>query len=90
MSYWTTRNVWKNKPVPFRTNFFASFAPIAILIVVIGLFWVIAPMAIGRSLATWEIALVTVFVVAMQWAWRWRQQRQKRQELEGLRDSALW
>lgn len=90
MRYWTTRNVWKNTGVPFRTHFIASFAPVALLIVVVALFWVIAPMAIGRSLATWEIALGALFVVAMQWAWRWRRRRQKRQELEGLRDSALW
>jgi len=90
MRYHTTRNVWKNSRVPYRTLFLASFAPLALLIVVVGLFWVLAPKAIGRSLATWEVALVAVFVVAMQWAWRWRQQRLKRQELESLRDSALW
>ena len=76
--------------MPLRINFFASYATIAFLILVVGLFWVIAPMVIGRSLGPWEISLVAVVVVAMVWAWRWRQQRQKRQELESLRDSALW
>ncbi len=82
--------MWKNTNVPLRINLFASIAPIALLIMVVGLFWVVAPMAIGRSLAVWELILSVVILVAMLWTWRWRRQRQKRQELEGLRDSALW
>ena len=57
--------MWKNTNVPLRINLFASIAPIALLIMVVGLFWVVAPMAIGRSLAVWELILSVVILVDM-------------------------
>lgn len=52
--------------------------------------WLAGPSAIGRSLKAWELALVAAVALGLlQWR-RERRLRRQRQELESIRDSALW
>ena len=52
--------------------------------------WFLATSAVGRSLRIWELALIAAVVLGLlQWQ-RLRRLRRYRQELESIRDSALW
>ncbi|MFL6691545.1 MAG: hypothetical protein ACJ8GO_01155 [Ramlibacter sp.] len=52
--------------------------------------WFLAPSAMGRSLRVWELALIAAVVLGLlQWQ-RHRRLRRYRQEIESIRDSALW
>ena len=52
--------------------------------------WLVGPPAIGRSLKSWELVLVAAVALGLlQWQ-RQRRLRRHRQEIESIRDSALW
>jgi membrane protein implicated in regulation of membrane protease activity len=62
-----------------------------VLAVLLGaLLWAVLPAGMGRPLGLWEAFVVTAaIVVLLEWLRRRRLWR-KREEIESLRDSALW
>jgi uncharacterized membrane protein YdbT with pleckstrin-like domain len=54
------------------------------------LLWVAAPIGIGRALRLWEMfVLAAIVLVLLEW-WRGRRLRREREQVESMRDSALW
>lgn len=49
-----------------------------------------APIAIGRALRAWELIVLAAVILALLEWWRGRQLRREREQIEGMRDSALW
>lgn len=55
-----------------------------------GLLYFVFPWALGRDMNAWEVvAAAAVLVVGFEWL-RARLQHRAQQELDSLRDSALW
>jgi hypothetical protein len=48
------------------------------------------PWLFGRQIKGWEAMLAAAALGIVFRSWHVRQQRRERQDLEGLRDSALW
>jgi Flp pilus assembly protein TadB len=67
--------------------------PITTLVVAIllgALLWLAAPVALGRALRPWEACVATaVILLLLEW-WRGRRRRQEHEQIESMRDSALW
>ncbi|WP_143762921.1 hypothetical protein [Ramlibacter tataouinensis] len=60
------------------------------VLVLPALLWLAAFVTLGRHLKVWEgAAIVVACPVLLAWL-RGRQLRRERQELESMRDSALW
>lgn len=63
--------------------------PLAFLLLT-ALAWLAAPATLGRKLTPWEVLVVLAVLLGVG-AWRRRQRlRRERQEMESMRDSALW
>ena len=54
------------------------------------LLWVAAPIAIDRALRPWEAVVVAVVILALLEWWRGRRLRREREQVESMRNSALW
>ena len=54
------------------------------------LLWVAAPIAIDRALSPWEAFVVAVVILALLEWWRGRRLRREREQVESMRNSALW
>ncbi|NPC58388.1 hypothetical protein [Caenimonas soli] len=55
-----------------------------------GLLWLAAPVAIGRALRPWEALAGAAAILALLEWWRGRRLRREREQIDSLRDSALW
>ena len=68
--------------------------PIASLVFALllgALLWVAAPIAIDRvALRPWEAFVVAVVILALLEWWRGRRIRREREQVESMRNSALW
>ena len=67
--------------------------PITILLLAVSLgalLWAVAPAVMGRSLLLWEALLLTAAIMVLLEWWRRRRLWREREQLESLRDSALW
>lgn len=65
-------------------------ATLVLAIVLGAVLWLVAPAITGRSLKIWETCVVSAAVLAIFEWWRGRQLRRHREQIESLRDSALW
>jgi Flp pilus assembly protein TadB len=70
--------------------FFSRLVVLLGSVAVTVLAWFLAPSALGRSLRVWELALIAAVVLGLLEWQRQRRLRRYRQELESIRDSALW
>jgi membrane protein implicated in regulation of membrane protease activity len=67
--------------------------PIASLVFALllgALLWAAAPIAMDRALKPWEAFVVAVVILALLEWWRGRRLRRKREQVESMRNSALW
>jgi Flp pilus assembly protein TadB len=63
---------------------------LAACLFLIALAWLAGPSLLGRAFRAWELLALAAVVLAVL-AWRHRRaRRRERQDLERLRDSALW
>lgn len=80
----------ENRRVIIRTM---RLTPIIILLLAVSLgvlLWAVAPAVMGRPLMLWEaLLLIAAIMVLLAW-WRRRRLWREREQLESLRDSALW
>lgn len=59
-------------------------------LLIAALLWFAAPFVIERKLEPWELAGSATLAYVLIELWRRRRARQQRQQIEQLRDSALW
>ncbi len=80
----------ENRLVSFRAIHLTPVATAAAAGLLSALLWLAAPVAIGRLLRPWEALLVAAAILALLEWWRGRRLRRQREQIESLRDSALW
>jgi uncharacterized protein YjiS (DUF1127 family) len=80
----------ENERVHIRTILLTPFASAALSLMVAALMWLLPPIVIGRPFSGWQILATVIITMILLESWRWRQKRETRQQLERLRDSALW
>jgi len=80
----------ENRLVSFRTIHLTPIATAALAVLLATLLWLSAPVAIGRMLRPWEALLVAAGILALLEWWRGRRLRRQREQIESMRDSALW
>jgi hypothetical protein len=55
-----------------------------------GLLWFTAPLLFSRDLELWELGVSAALASGLLWLWHRRQSRRQREQVQKLRDSALW
>ncbi|MEO8020275.1 hypothetical protein [Polaromonas sp.] len=73
-----------------RTLLFTPIGTFVLAVLLGALLWVVAPVFIGRLLSLWETFVVTAAIVVLLEWWRRRRLGREREQIESLRDSALW
>ena len=74
----------------FRTMRLTPIASLVFALLLGALLWVAAPIAIDRALRPWEAFVVAVVILALLEWWRGRRIRREREQVESMRNSALW
>ncbi|TFY99901.1 hypothetical protein [Ramlibacter rhizophilus] len=67
-----------------------KFLVVLVPLSVAALLWLAAPAWLSRELQGWELLLATAVAWLLAAAWRRRMLRRQREQIESLRDSALW
>jgi hypothetical protein len=80
----------ENRRVSFRSIHLTPVATAAVAALLAALLWLSAPAAIGRMLRPSEALLAAAGILALLEWWRGRRLRRQREQIESMRDSALW
>lgn len=80
----------ENGLVSFRTTPLTLIAMLAVAVLLGALLLVAVPVVMGRPLRLWEGFVVSAAILAVLEWWRGRRLRREREQIESLRDSALW
>ncbi len=65
-------------------------ATLVVTVLLAALLWLAVPVVIDRPLRLWEAFIVSAAILTVLEWWRGRRLRRKREQIESLRDSALW
>lgn len=74
----------------FRTVRLTPLSSVVLSLLLVALLCVIAPSAIGRALRPWEVIVAAPVILALLEWWRGCRVRREREQVESMRDSALW
>lgn len=80
----------ENGFVAIRNLFLTPVGTFVLAVLLGAVLWVVAPVAVGRPLSLWEAFVATLAIVLLLEWWRRRRLWREREQLESLRDSALW
>lgn len=80
----------ENMFVAIRTLLLTPLGTFVLAVLLGAWLWVVAPVLIGRPLSLWEAFVGTLAIVLLLEWWRRRRLWREREQLESLRDSALW
>lgn len=80
----------ENGPVSSRIIRLTLIATLVAAILLGAVIWLAAPVITGRTLNLWEACAVSAVILATFAWWRRRRLRRQREQIETLRDSALW
>jgi Flp pilus assembly protein TadB len=80
----------ENGLVTIQSTRLTPIGNFVIAILLGALLWVAVPVVIGRPLRFWEAGFATAAILALFEWWRRRRLRRDREQIESVRDSALW
>ena len=80
----------ENERVAIRNLLLTPVGTFVLAVLLGALLWALAPVAVGRPLSLWETFVATLAIVLLLEWWRRRRLWREREQLESLRDSALW